>query len=112
MMYTPTYWKILKITKGSQTVYKVLAHWLGDLQYHDNMWRLNSGIKSYHFDPTTNSYVFYGESGSQYKCQAVGECLSGYLVGILEGFRYGALDSAITIEPIDMEDYINEQHSA
>lgn len=114
MNNTPTYWKILKITKGDYIVYKVLAHWLGDLQFHDTAWKLNSGITKVEFDQDQNQYKVHGKSGSIYLCSAVGEHISGYMLTLLEGFEYKLNQecSDVFIEPISMEDYLNEQHSA
>lgn len=106
-MYTPTYWKILKISSGEKTTYKLLAHWLGGFLDGD-VWRLNSGITHIDCDATTNSYTVHGYSGSAYSCPATCEHISGYMIGVIEGFRYRAKDTSTTIEPISMEDYLNE----
>lgn len=110
MVYQPNYWKILKITKGDRTVYKVLAHWFGDLQYHDTSWRLNSGITKVVFNKEFNLYEIYGKSGSVYHCLATNEHMSGYMIGLLEGFEYklNSECSDIQIEVINVEDIKNE----
>ena len=107
MAFSPTYWKVLKISDGDKTVYKLLAHWLGGFLDDDN-WRLNSGITKVVFNEEFNLYEVYGESGSVYHCLAAAEHVSGYMIGIIEGFRYRGKNTPITIEAINMEDYFNE----
>lgn len=107
MDYSPTYWKILKITNGEKAIYKVLAHWLGDLQYHDTYWRLNSGITKVVFNKDFNLYEIHGHSGSVYHCLATNEHISGCMISTIEGFRYRAIDT--TIEPITIEEFLNAE---
>ena len=64
-MYTPDNWVILKI-KGDDPHYRVLAGWSGGYTTGDS-WRMNSGITK--VEETENSYLFYGSSGSCYKCR-------------------------------------------
>jgi hypothetical protein len=64
-MYTTDNWVILKI-KGDDPHYRVLAGWSGGYTTGDS-WRMNSGITK--VEETENSYLFYGSSGSCYKCR-------------------------------------------
>lgn len=109
MAFSPTYWKVVKIGDGDKTVYKLLAHWLGGFM-DDDYWRLNSGITKVVFNKEFNLYEVYGESGSVYHCLATGEHLSGYMISIIEGFKYRSRSagSEINIESLSMEKYFNE----
>lgn len=65
MIYTPDRWVVLKITDKEQTIYKVLAGWVGGYLEGDS-WKLNSGITKIEMDG--DYYLFSGNSGSVYKC--------------------------------------------
>lgn len=64
MTYTPDNWVIIKI-KGDDPHYKVLAGWSGGYTTGDS-WRMNSGITK--VEETDDHFLFYGSSGSCYKC--------------------------------------------
>ena len=61
--YTPDNWVILKVKETG--LYKVLGGWSGGYLDGD-YWRLNSGITKVELDG--NYWLFYGNSGSIYKC--------------------------------------------
>ena len=61
----PDKWVVLKITRGDEVGYKVLAGWKGSYLEGDS-WRLNSGVKD--IDANGNHFLFYGYSGSVYIC--------------------------------------------
>ena len=68
--YSPDAWRIIKITpwpekKNQEVIYKVLAGWYGGYLDGD-YWKLNSGITKIEEDG--NFYVFFGYSGSSYRC--------------------------------------------
>lgn len=63
-MYTPDNWVIIKF-KGDDPHYRVLAGWSGGYTTGDS-WRINSGITK--VEETEDSYLFYGSTGSCYKC--------------------------------------------
>lgn len=111
MGYTPDYWKLVKITSDSGTVYKVLGHWIGGYTHGDS-WRLNSGIESIAFDKTANMYVVHGYSGSVYNCHATCEHISQYMMSIIDGYLYKAQSDArddIKIEFVNIEDWLNDK---
>lgn len=62
--YNPDNWVIIKI-KGDDPHYKVLAGWSGGYT-SGNSWRMNSGIVR--VEKGSNSWKFYGSSGSCYEC--------------------------------------------
>jgi len=62
--YTPDNWVVIKI-KGDDPHYRVLAGWSGGYLDGD-AWRMNSGITKVEEDE--HHYLFYGSSGSCYKC--------------------------------------------
>jgi len=89
-MYTPDKWVVVKLTKNSKTIFKVLAGWSGS--YLDGQsWRMNSGISK--IETTDNHYLFYGHSGSVYKCSKNGYGTNNIMNGIIsqlleiEGFE-------------------------
>lgn len=61
-MNTPDRWVILKL---SGPLYKVLASWEGGYLFED-LWRINSGITK--CKEEDNYFLFYGHSGSVYRC--------------------------------------------
>ena len=63
-MYTPDNWVIIKF-KGDDPHYRVIAGWSGGYTTGDS-WRMNSGITK--VEETEDSYLFYGSTGSCYKC--------------------------------------------
>ena len=63
--YTPHSWVVVNITNNGQTFNKVLAGWSGGYLDGDS-WRMNSGITS--VGEEDNYWLFYGASGSVYRC--------------------------------------------
>lgn len=63
--YYPDNWVVIKITENEETLYKVIAGWSGGYATGDS-WRMNSGITKVEED--TDSWGFYGHSGSCYVC--------------------------------------------
>ena len=63
--YTPDNWVIVEITYKDTAFYKVLAGWGGGYLDGDS-WRMNSGITE--VEEKEDYYLFYGQSGSVYKC--------------------------------------------
>jgi hypothetical protein len=63
--YKPDKWVILKVSSNNETALKVLAGWSGS--YLDGQsWKINSGITKYEIEG--DYFLFYGYSGSVYKC--------------------------------------------
>jgi len=85
MEYNPDKWMILKINDGNSIIYKVFGSWYGGFLDGDS-WRVNSGITKIMFDKKTNSYRFYGESGSIYICHRDCYGVSAYGSSVIEGF--------------------------
>ncbi len=67
--YTPDSWVILKMVYKDQVFYKLLGGWSGGY-INGSSWRLNSGIEKVELD--NDRYMFYGISGSVYKCHKDG----------------------------------------
>lgn len=63
--YLPHRWVILQVSQDQETEYKVLGGWYGGY-LGKNYWRLNSGIVRVERDK--DYWVFYGNSGSVYRC--------------------------------------------
>lgn len=82
--YTPDHWVLIKLPEDRG--YKVLGGWSGGYLYGDS-WRLNSGIKS--TEEHDDYYLFYGYSGSVYKCfknrEGARHAISGILMQLKEG---------------------------
>lgn len=83
-MYTPDNWVVVKITTEKETLYKVLAGWSGGYLYGDS-WQLNSGIVR--VEKEGDYFLFYGYSGSCYKCHKEGYCLRGNTSGTWERLK-------------------------
>lgn len=77
--YTPDRWEVLKLTRGSDVTYKVLAGWYGGYLGADT-WQLNSGIER--VVDTGDAYEFYGYSGSVYTCYKVSCGMSGLMLSV------------------------------
>jgi hypothetical protein len=82
--YNPDKWVMLKIESGGQTTYKILASWYGGYAKGDS-WKLNSGCTRIEEDGQT--YLFYGHSGSVYRCHKQTYGMSMYTMGILANFQ-------------------------
>ena len=64
--YFPDNWVVLKMSPGSETLYKVLGGWSGGYLDGDS-WRMNSGITK--VTEEGDDYLkFWGYSGSCYVC--------------------------------------------
>lgn len=66
--YKPDNWVVIKIG-GSDPHYRILSGWSGGYTTGDS-WRLNSGITR--VEETDDHFLFYGSSGSCYKCHHLG----------------------------------------
>lgn len=82
--YTPDTWVMVKFKFENDTVYKILAGWGGSYLYGAS-WKLNSGVTKIEEDG--QCYLFYGSSGSVYRCRKNCYGLSGYTAGILSSFE-------------------------
>ena len=83
--YNPDKWLIIKITDNGNIIYKVFGSWYGGFLDGDS-WRCNSGITKITFDKKTNTYHFFGESGSVYICHKDSYGASAYGSSVLQGF--------------------------
>lgn len=83
-MHTPDNWVVVKITTEKETLYKVLAGWSGGYLSGD-IWQLNSGIVR--VEEEGDYYLFYGYSGSCYRCHKKAYCLRGNTSGIWNSLK-------------------------
>lgn len=91
-MHTPDNWVIVKITRPEGVIHKVLAGWPGS-------WRMNSGIVR--AEVRGEYTLFYGESGSVYKCHKDAQRLSALTAGIYESLFQRGEQTGITVEIVD-----------
>jgi hypothetical protein len=100
--HCPDRWVMLKITKGTECVHKVLASWYGGFT-EGNSWKLNSGVTAVTTDG--NYYLFTGSSGSVYRCHRNNYGMSGYTNGILNSWTQKLSDdnSDMRIELLDSD---------
>jgi hypothetical protein len=84
-MQYPDRWLILKFEHNGQTTFKLFSTWLGGYLDSDS-WRLNSGITS--IEPSGNSYIVSGYSGTQYTIHPSAAGTSSYTSSILTQIRY------------------------
>lgn len=85
MEYIPDKWLILKFLKG-EVFYKVFATWSGGYANGDE-WKLNSGITKVEEDG--DYYLFYGYSGSVYRCHKNGYGSNNYGYNVINSFAEG-----------------------
>lgn len=93
--YTPDTWVVIKIVAGQDTLYKVLAGWYGGYAGSDS-WKLNSGIT--HVERDGDYYMFYGYSGSVYRCHKDIYRMSSLTAGVLHSLEYKYADTDVVIE--------------
>lgn len=108
--YLPDRWAMLKITKGTECIYKVLASWYGGFLGGDS-WKLNSGVTAVTVDE--NHYLFTGSSGSVYRCHQNNYGMSGYTTGILNSWirKLSDNNSDTQIELLNPDvDFINIEY--
>jgi len=79
-MEQPDKWLIIKITGEESPLYKVFATWVGGYLDGDS-WKLNSGIDR--VAEEEDYFLFYGYSGSCYKCHKKGYGTSSYGESVL-----------------------------
>lgn len=109
--YTPDRWVVLKLTRGSDVTYKVLAGWYGGYCGSDS-WQLNSGIVR--VVDQGDAYEFYGHSGSVYTCYKVSEGMSSLMMNILGRMEdqakelpgYSVTASDAWIHELDIEKFL------
>lgn len=77
--YNPDRWVMLKFNHEGELIYKILGSWYGGYAKGDS-WKLNSGITKIEEDGQT--YLFYGSSGSVYRCHKSAYGMSGYTSGV------------------------------
>jgi len=94
MLYEPDNWILLKISEEDTFFYKVLAGWSSGY-LHGSSWRMNSGVSK--VEENGDFYLFYGETGSVYKCHKETESLKMNIAGIYKQLqdKYGDLVSRI-----------------
>jgi hypothetical protein len=104
----PDNWEVIKIVKDGNTIYRVLAGWIGNYT-QGRSWRLNSGIKSVTDKPTY--YIFHGYSGSKYRCYKKLEGLDWHTQDILDALIKNSKKTGIKITPVTMKEALGELHA-
>ena len=79
--YNPDCYVVIRMTHKDKVFYKVLGGWAGSYLYGSS-WRLNSGIDKCEYDIGSDSWLFYGASGSVYKCHHDSYGLRGSIIDI------------------------------
>ena len=82
--YNPDKWVMLKFMHGGTVIYKILATFYGGYLSGDS-WKLNSGVTK--IEEEGQCYLFYGSSGSVYRCHKNAYGMGGYTSGIYASFR-------------------------
>jgi hypothetical protein len=83
-METPDKWVILKLNSNGKTLFKVLAGWSGSY-LKGQSWRINSGIVK--VESNEDHYMFYGHSGSVYKCRKTCYGMNAIMSSIAANFK-------------------------
>ena len=99
MIHIPDRWVILRITgKEGEPIDKLYATWYGGYLVGEE-WRLNSGIEN--IVEEADYYLFYGYSGSCYKCRKENEGVAGlHNKGILNTIMKTITESGGAVEII------------
>lgn len=107
MTYVPDHWTIIRIDSEEHgTHYRVAASWDGGFT-EGKRWKFNSGIVSW--EQAEDTYVFTGESGSEYVCYTGAEGMCWYLESIVERFKEGMkLDYDGSLEVISFSQFVKE----
>jgi hypothetical protein len=92
--YSPDRWVVLEVTREKDFYRRLFAGWYGGFAEGDS-WKLNSGITQIRVQD--DLYEVDGASGSTYFCNANGYGLSGYMGGLLAGWRANAPEVDIQI---------------
>lgn len=82
--YNPDKWVMLKFIHNGEVIYKILATFYGGYLSGDS-WKLNSGVTK--IEEEDQCYLFYGSSGSVYRCHKNSYGMGGYTSGIYASFR-------------------------
>lgn len=97
--YVPDRWILLKHTIKDKHAYRVFGTWLGGYVTGDS-WRMNSGIKK--IEKEGPFYLFYGNSGSVYRCHENAVGTSMYSEGVLNDLNERAPEG-ISLQQVDLE---------
>lgn len=100
---TPDNWVIVEIADKDTTFYKVLGGWSGGYLDGDR-WRINSGITE--VEEREDHYLFYGQSGSVYKCWKESELIRMNMGEPLAAIE--ATDMAKVVEYKDVKDRLKQ----
>lgn len=104
MQYEPESWVIVKISPANkEPYYRVLAGWSGSYLYGSS-WKMNSGITS--FEELEDCYIFYGFSGSSYKCYKTAERLNGMMAMVL-GNIIDKNSEVCSVEYVSIEEFLD-----
>lgn len=98
--YNPDVWVVLKFTTPSYTIHKVLAGWYGGFADGD-CWKLNSGITK--VKQEGDFYLFYGSSGSVYRCHKESYRMSGMTSSVLHNLEYQLAETENDVELLPQE---------
>ena len=100
--WAPDRWVVLKILSVSDgTFYKVLGSWYGGYA-NGNFWRLNSGIQRV-VKASKDTFLFYGFSGSCYKCGINNYGMHLESSGVVEELKKGRADIIVEVLPHDTD---------
>ena len=89
--YTPDRWVVVNFVNEGQRFSKVLAEWKGGGMAGSDHWQMNSGITEAIEEP--NYWLFYGASGSIYRCAKGRYGVSGSAASVLRNLLYNNSDS-------------------
>lgn len=79
MEYCPDKWVMVKFVTEKQVTYKILASW-AETFLDGASWKLNSGCTKIEEDG--DWYLFFGYSGSVYRCHKTSYGMTGYTMAI------------------------------
>jgi hypothetical protein len=82
--HKPDRWVMLKFESAGQITYKILGSWGGGYTQGQS-WQLNSGVVK--IEEEDNHYLFYGYSGSVYKCHKQSYGMTSYAMQVYNTFQ-------------------------
>jgi len=89
--YTPDRWIVVNFVNEGERFNKVLAEWKGGGMAGSDHWQMNSGITEAIEEP--EHWLFYGASGSIYRCAKERYGVTGLAANVLRNLLYNNSDS-------------------
>lgn len=107
--YYPDAWTLVKVTKGTEPHYRVMAHWYGGYAGGDS-WKMSSGVTKVEVNKGTKEIEFHNVSGSIYYCHPNVERMSMYLHSIFKAYEEANGLEIVSPDEIDPTLFLKESN--